>query len=185
VQHTIDPSFTFVLDGGAMITSNKAGRDANQAILSHWKDEGLIRDFTYVKKATRATATADYLVTLRGTQYGESNEVMQFVSGFTLLVLPYWVTTRFDLEYTVSDRVTGREYRGAAKASCTTVVSLLLLPVTPFFMSGHRKTLEKLGDELYVQLSEEGAFQPPHLARPPRTTGPRKLLPQPPASPRR
>ncbi len=187
VQHTVDPSFTFVLDGGAMITSNKAGREANKVIMTHWKDEGRIKDFSYVKNATQATASSDYLVILRGTQYGESNEVMQFFSGFTLCVLPYWVTTHFDLEYVVKERTSGREYRGAAKGSFATIVSLVLLPVTPFFLRAQTNTLERLGDQMYLQLAQQGAFQTPGGMRPPppRNTGIRHPYPPAPASPAR
>jgi hypothetical protein len=178
VEHTVDPSFSFELDGGKMITSNKAGRDVNQAIMSRWKEEGRIKDHLYVKQATRASGTADYLVTLRGTQHGESNEVMQFFSGFTLGVLPYWVDTHYNLQYTVTERATGRTYQGSARESYTTVVSLLLLPVTPFLQGGRGKAFARLGDHLYLQLSEQGAFRKPGGTRlpPPRSAELRKSL---------
>ena len=38
VQHTVDPTFSFHLDGGKMISSNKAGRDANDAIMTRWRN---------------------------------------------------------------------------------------------------------------------------------------------------
>jgi hypothetical protein len=177
VQYTVDPSFSFHLDGGKMITSNRAGRDANEAILARWRDEHRIRDFGYVERANQASPTADYLVTLSGAQEGDSSVVMQLFSGLTLFALPYYVDTRYDVVYRVRDNRTGRTYRGAVNASYMTWVSLFLLPASPWAMHGRTTAFERIADHLYLELYQEGAFRPA-VERRPLATG----TPHPPAS---
>jgi hypothetical protein len=68
----------------------------NKLILDRWQKRGLITKETYVK-SSKFTGNAEYNLTLGGHQEGHSSVVMQFLSGLTLFLLPYWVNTQFDL----------------------------------------------------------------------------------------
>ena len=45
-------SFEFTLEGGKMVTSNKAGRDLSKEILKRWKKRAYITDFSYADENT-------------------------------------------------------------------------------------------------------------------------------------
>src|SRR5262245_7950081 len=130
IEQTVG-DFSFHLDGGKMVTSNKAGRNVNQLILARWKQLGLIAKETYVP-SSQFTGSAEYNLTLAGHQDGDSSIAMQVLSGLTLLVLPYSVDTRFDLVYTLEHVASGRQFRAKATDNFRTITQLLLLPITPF-----------------------------------------------------
>lgn len=158
IEQTVG-NFSFHLDGGKMITSNKAGRNVNKLILDRWQKRGLITTETYVG-SSQFTGKADYNLTLAGHQQGESSVVMQFLSGLTLFIVPYWVNTQFDLVYTLEHVETGRKFEAHAADSHRTIVELLLLPISPFAMGGAMRTYNRLADHVYDQLAERGAFDP-------------------------
>ncbi len=151
--------FSFHLDGGKMISSNKAGRNVNISILNHWKKRGFITRHTYVK-SSEFTGSADYNLVLGGHQEGDSNAGMQFLSGLTLFLLPYSVNTQLDLMYTLEHVDSGREFEAKASDSFRSVTQLFLFPISPFAMGGMTRTYERLANHLFDQLAKQGAFKP-------------------------
>jgi hypothetical protein len=162
MEYTVG-DFAFTLEGGKMITSNKAGQLLSDGIMKSWKKRGYIGEWKYVEGGM-FSRTADYNITLSGTQYGESSVVMQVLSGLTLYLLPYSVTQNYDLHYTVEEVKTGKKYQAAVQESDEAIVELFLLFALPFAQNGHEETLQKMGDHLYDQLARQGAFQ--HTAGP-------------------
>ena len=165
IEQTIG-DYSFHLDGGKMITSNKAGREVNKLILDRWQKRGLITKETYVK-SSQFTGNAEYNLTLAGHQEGDSNVVMQFLSGLTLFLIPYSVNTQFDLIYTLEHVESGNKFEAKAADSFRMITELLLLPVSPFAMGGALRTYNRLADHLYDQLAAQGAFDPAKLASTP------------------
>lgn len=161
VEHTVG-EFSFHLSGGKLVTSNKMGRLLNDEILGRWQDEGFISGHSYVK-AGAFSGRSEYNLTLSGHQEGDSSVVMQFLSGLTLFLVPYWVKTDMDIRYTLEHVPTGRSHEARAADSHTTVVSLFLLPVAPFTQGGRLRTMDRLANHLYEQLHGQGAFQPAPL----------------------
>ncbi len=159
VEQTVG-DFEFTLEGGKMVTSNKAGRLLNDEILKRWKKQGYIADFTYVPDAA-FTGNAAYNLTLSGSQYGESSLAAQFFSGLTLFLIPYTVNTRYDIQYTLENVKTGQRYSASVADSYRTIVQLLLFVAAPFSGSGVSETFDRMGDHLYEQLRTQGAFESP------------------------
>ena len=156
IEQTVG-DFAFTLEGGKMITSNKAGRGLNDAILGHWKKTGYISGFTYVPSG-EFSGRAAYNLTLSGSQYGESSIILQVLSGLTLLLIPHYVDTRYDIQYTLENVKTGQKYMAAVDDSYETWSQLLLIFALPFADAGARKTWNGMADHLYEQLRAQGAF---------------------------
>ena len=108
--------FSFTLEGGKMITSNKAGRMLNDELLERWKKRGYIAEHANVP-SSQFTGKADYNLTLSGSQYGESWIALQIVSGLTLFLIPHSVNSRFDIQYTLEDVKTGAKYSAGVEDS--------------------------------------------------------------------
>lgn len=157
IEHTVG-DFAFSLEGGKMVTSNHAGHLLSDGIMASWKARGYVDSIKYVEGGS-FSKTADYNLTLSGTQYGESSIAMQLLSGITLFLLPYSVTHNYDIQYTVDEVKTGKKYSVAIQESDEVYVELFLLFTLPFAGDGHQETLQKIGDHLYDQLSRQGAFK--------------------------
>jgi hypothetical protein len=157
VEYTVG-DFAFTLEGGKMITSNYAGRLLNNGIMASWKDRGYIGGGKYVESQA-FSRTADYNVTLSGSQYGESSIGMQILSGLTLFLIPHSVTHQYDVQYAVEDVKTGKKYRAAVQECDKTYLELFLLFALPIANNGHKDTLQRMGDHLYEQLRRQGAFE--------------------------
>jgi hypothetical protein len=151
--------FSFHLDGGKMVTSNKAGRNVNKMVMDRWQQRGLIATQNYVE-SSRFTGNAEYNLTLGGHQEGESSVVMQVLSGLTLLIIPYSVNTKFDLVYTLEHVETGKTFQARAADSYRTITELLFFPISPFALGGVTRTYNRLADHVYDQLAAQGAFDP-------------------------
>ena len=149
--------FTFHLDGGAMVTDNKAGRIINNAILEKWKSNQYISDFNYVKKES-FTGDAQYNLTLSGHQEGQSSVAMQIISGLTLLLLPSAVNTTYDLTYKLENVKTGKKYTTKVSEDMSTVMWLLYFPVLPFAFVGADNTMENISENIYQNFVQQGAF---------------------------
>jgi hypothetical protein len=156
VEQTVG-DFEFTLEGGKMVTSNKMGRTLNDQILKRWVSQGYISGQTYVP-SSEFSGSADYNITLSGSQYGDSSVIAQIFSGLTLLILPYTVDTKFDLQYVIENVGTGERYSASAADSYHTTVELLLFLAAPISMRGHTKTMNAIADHLYQQLKDAGAF---------------------------
>jgi len=150
--------FSFTLEGGKMVTSHFAGRVLNNDIMASWRQRGYINGEKYVEPGS-FSGTADYNVTLSGTQYGESSIGMQILSGLTFFLLPYTVTTNYDIRYSIEDVKSGKKYGAAVQESDETILELFLLLTLPIAQRGHQDTVQRIGDHLYDQLYRQGAFQ--------------------------
>lgn len=62
--------------------------------------------------------------------------------------------------YIVENAATGCSFRASIEDSFNTVISLVLLPATPFAQGGRDVTLRRAADNLYLQFQEQGAFDP-------------------------
>jgi len=156
VEETVG-EFAFDLDGGKLVTSNKAGRIFQDEVLERWQERGWIAGFDYVKSAA-FTGRADREITLSGTQHGESSIILQVISGITLLVIPHYVTQNYNVIYTMRDPRTNRSFRAQASDDYTVTMGLLLFPFTPFFQGGRSETWDRIANSLFQQLLEQGAF---------------------------
>ena len=159
VEETVG-DFAFTLEGGKMITSYRAGKTLNQLLTKHWKKQGYVSRVENVA-ASEFSGTADYNMTLSGSQYGESSIGMQLLSGLTLFLLPYSVDTKFDIQYTVEDLRAGAKYSAGVQDHYITTVQLFLLFALPFSQRGMNETMGNMADHLYQQLREKGAFDLP------------------------
>jgi hypothetical protein len=159
IEHTVG-DFSYSLEGGKLVTSNFAGKLVNEQILDGWKDRKYISDQHYVESGA-FTGKADYNLTLSGSQYGESSIGMQILSGLTLFLIPYTVKQNYDIQYTLSDVKTGKKYTGSVQESNKIYAELFLLFALPFGQQGQKEMFERIGDHLYNQLNQEGAFQRP------------------------
>jgi hypothetical protein len=163
IEQTVG-DFSFHLDGGKMITSVKAGRTVNRFILDRWQRRGLITRETYVK-SSGFSRKAEYNLTLRGHQEGESSVLLQVLSGLTLFIIPYSVNTKFDLVYTLEHVESGQKFEAEASDSYRTITQLLLFPISPFALGGAQRTYNRLADHIYEQFAVQGAFDPATLAK--------------------
>jgi len=157
LQQTVG-NFSFHLDGGKMITSNRMGRIINDEILEVWKNRGYIDDSEYVK-SSQFTGEADYNLTLSGAAYGESSIFLQILSGLTLLVIPHTIEQKYDIQYTLEDVRTKEKYGASIEASYTQWSQLFLIFALPWSGSGARTTHELMAEHLYDQLLRGGAFE--------------------------
>jgi hypothetical protein len=170
VQYTVG-DYEFRLVGGAMISGTQAGKLVNAAIMEAWKEKGYVQYATEVDDG-RFTNTVDYNVTLSGTQYGESSIFLQIVSGLTLTLLPYTVTQNYDLQYTIEEVRSGNKYSGSAQDSNTAYIELFLLLALPWGQRGQEQLMATMGDHLYSQLTEQGAFRSAPVAAAPAPATP-------------
>jgi hypothetical protein len=159
VEQTVG-DFGFHLDGGKLVTSNKAGRLLNDEILKRWKSWGYISGQRYVKSGEFSGA-GDYEITLGGFQDGDSSILLQIISGLSLVVIPYYVNTTYTVSYEVRDPRTGKTWKAETTDSYNTVISLILLPASPFAQGGRSKTFDRIAADLYRQLVDQGAFSRP------------------------
>ena len=150
--------FSFNLDGGKMVTSNKMGRELNDEILGRWEKSGLIADHKYVKSSEFSESSV-FRLTLSGHQEGESSIFLQTISGLTLTLIPYSVNSKMDLSYSLRNAESGCVFNAIASDSFNTIIGLLLLPISPFTQGGRTRTYDRIANNLYSQLATQGAFQ--------------------------
>jgi len=165
IEETVG-DFAYTLEGGKMVTSNYAGKLLNEQILNKWKDRKYIRDYKYVESSA-FTGKADYNLILTGSQYGNSSIGMQIVSGLTLFLFPYTVTQNYDIVFTLTDVKTGKKYTGSIEESNKGYIELFLIFAFPFGVHNQQEMFERMGDHLYNQLYQQGAFQPATKAESP------------------
>lgn len=157
IEHTVG-DFALTLEGGKMVTSNYAGKILNENILNKWKERKYIREHEYVETSA-FTGKAGYNLTLSGSQYGDSSIGMQILSGLTLTLIPHTVTNNYDIQYTLTDVKTGKKYTGSIEESNKGYIQLFLLFAFPFGVHNQQEMFERMGDHLYNQLYQQGAFQ--------------------------
>jgi len=159
VEHTV-ADFKFVLGGGDMATSIFDGRQLSTEIMQYWQERGIVRSEQYVADGA-FSGTADYHLTLRGSQRGNTRVAMQVINVLTLALVPYTITQDYDFEYVLDDVHSGAQYTATAKASDKTWVEPLLVLALPWAGCGHLETMGRVGDSLYDQFSRQGAFAKP------------------------
>jgi hypothetical protein len=159
VEQTVG-DFAYTLADGKMITSTFQGAQLNTEIVGSWKESGYISDARPVENGA-FTGAADYDVTLNGSQYGETHVVMQVLSYLTLFLVPYTVTQHYDLRYAVKGAASGQVYNASVQAAETIYVELFLLFALPWSVRNHTANMTLIGNYLYGQLRDEGAFQKP------------------------
>jgi len=150
--------FEFTLDGGKLITSNKAGRTLNDELLKRWKRDGYLESYAYVP-SSKFSPDARWRLTLSGSQYGESSLVLQLLSGLTLYVIPHWIDTVYDIQYTLEDGASGKRFSASVQDNTVVWWELLLAFALPFSMTGANHTFDVMADHLYEQLRQQGAFE--------------------------
>jgi len=149
--------FTFHLDGGGLVSSNKAGRLLNNAVLENWEDNDYISSFEYVEKE-KFTGEVQYNLTLEGKQKGKSSVGMQVLSGLTLFIIPHSVETSYDLVYILENVNTGKIYKSEVSEGMKTVSWLLFFPAFPFSFIGASNTYENIAEHVYQDFVRQGAF---------------------------
>ena len=157
IEHTVG-DYAFSLEGGKLVTANFAGKIINEHILDAWEARDYIRDYDAVDSGA-FTGKADYNLTLNGSQYGESSIGMQILCGLTLFLIPYSVTQHYDIQYTLTEVQTGKSYTGSVEELNKVYVELFLLFALPFSAQNEQAMFERIGDHLYSQLHQQGAFQ--------------------------
>lgn len=157
VEYTVG-DYSYTLEGGKMTTSEYAGHALSEVILESWKEHAYIRDFRHVE-AGAFTGTADYEITMSGSQYGASSVGMQIVSGLTLFLLPYSVAQSYDIQYTLRDRSSDTKYSASVQEANDAYVELFLIFALPFGLMNQHATMARMADHLYDQLYRQGAFQ--------------------------
>jgi hypothetical protein len=149
--------FEFTLEGGKMVTSNKAGRVLSDEIFKIWKKRGYISEFTYVGESG-FSSQREHQLTLSGSQYGDSSIAAQILSGLTLFLIPYTVDTKYDIQYLYENARTGARCSAEVADSYHTTVELLLFLAAPFSTRGMQKTMGAMGDHVYDQLHRGCGF---------------------------
>jgi hypothetical protein len=129
----------------------------SDAIFEIWKKKGYVSDFTYVGDSG-FTNQSEHRLTLSGSQYGDSSIAAQILSGLTLLVIPYTVDTKFDIQYVYENTRTGARCSAEVVDSYHTTVELLLILAAPFSTMGAKNTIGAMGDHIYDQLHRECGF---------------------------
>ncbi len=170
IEQTVG-AFSFHLDGGKMVTSNKMGRQLNDEILNRWRRSGFISGHKYVKSSD-FTGQAEYQLTLSGHQEGDSSVFMQVISGLTLLLIPHHVDSQMSLTYSIEHAPSRCTFSASASDSFGTLIGLLMIPAAPFMQGGRTRTYERLANHLYDGLAKQGAFAEHETCADPVDQGP-------------
>lgn len=157
IEESVSKDFRFHLDGGGMVTSNKAGRMINDMVLDNWKNQNYISNYSYVKLED-FTNTADYNLTLKGTQLGESSVPLQLLSGLSLFIIPDSINTTYDLEYALKNVKTGKTYTSKVTDNVKSVHWLLFSLAFPFSGNGQITTMDRISEHVYQDFVRQGAF---------------------------
>jgi len=156
VEYTV-ADFKFALGGGDMATSIFDGRELSTEIMEYWEERGYVRAQQYVADGA-FSGTADYHLTVRGSQRGDTSWTMQIINVLTLSLVPYTITQHYDFEWVLDDVRSGAKYTATVKASDKTWVEPLLVLALPWAPCGHLDTMWRVGDSLYDQFARQGAF---------------------------
>jgi hypothetical protein len=147
-------NFTAHLDGGKMGTSHFFGRVEQQTIVGQWKSAGVVGKEVFQKGETWS-GDADYEVVLSGRMHGESNVILQIISGLTLMIIPHYVDQNVDITIKRRDVSTGEVKTAQASYRYYQLVSLVHLPFFPFAVASEVKADKRLAASLWCQMSPE------------------------------
>jgi hypothetical protein len=149
--------FTFQMNERDPAPSTFDARLLGAEIFEQWERRG------YVGEAERVDAgdfspEAAYHVLIRGSVHAESSFWAELLNALTLLLVPYSVTTHYDLQLAVLPSAGGAPYVASARSADKTWIGLLLVVGFPFANRGHDEEVARLADALYVDLQAQGAF---------------------------
>lgn len=165
VEHTVG-DFAFTLEGGKMISSEYAGKLLSERLMKAWVERGYVSDAWFVDGGD-FNGTADYQLTLTGSQYGDSSLIAQILCGLTLYLLPYSVTQNYDVRYELEEVRSGRRFAATVQGDDEAWVQLFLLFAFPVAQRGLQETANRMADHLYQQFRAQGLFEAPPAAATP------------------
>ena len=156
VEHTVG-EFTFSMGGAEAKPSSLDGRLLTNEIMCAWKEDGYVRDAQFVDSGA-FSGTADYNLTLSGSQRNDSSFWAELLNALTLMFIPYTVTQEYDLHYILEDVKTGTKFNASIQGADKTQIEIFLLLTLPITQRGHRTTMQRMGTHLYDQFYRQGAF---------------------------
>lgn len=135
-------------------------KDAEKKPYASSMEEGIRNDYKekiletdLFKEIHTGLGKADIKLYMHITNRGFNNFWLNFLSGYSLLLIPSYVNDDLEIEFIFKDSKdkTLKEYR--RKIRHTTFVHLILLPITPFkfmlyeYSQGYKNTIDSVFDE--------------------------------------
>lgn len=158
VEHTVG-DFRFALGGAEPERSTLAGGILSDEIMAAWERRGFVRDPERVD-ADELSGSADYVLTLSGTQHNQTSFWAQLVNALTVMVVPYSVTQQYALHYELAEVHGDRRWRATVRDADRTWIGLLVIAGLPVMERGHREVVQRMSDKLYAEFRRQGAFEP-------------------------
>ena len=156
IEYTLG-DFTFQMNERDPIRSHFDARLLGAEIFDHWEQRGYVSDAERVD-ADEFSPEAAYHVTFSGSVHAESSFWAELLDALTLMLVPYSVTNRYDLQVAVQPSAGGAPVVASAQSADKTWIGLLLVLGLPFVERGHDEEMARLADALYAQLAAQGAF---------------------------
>ena len=153
-------AFSFQMNDGDAEPSYFDARLLAAGIIDEWRRRGYVADAAQVDPGFFSTA-APYGVTFNGAARADTSFWAQLLNALTLLLVPYPVTTHYDIHLVVAPTAGGQPAFASASSSDRTWVGLLLVFGAPFAERGHDQEVARIADALYVQLRDQGALSDP------------------------
>lgn len=141
---------SFQMNDGEVAPSYFDARLMAAAIFAEWERRGYIAEAREIDLDELAAGT----VTISGAVRAETSFWAQLLNAVTLLLVPYPVTTHYDLALTVAPAPGRPAATARASSSERTWVGLLLVFGAPFAERGHDQEVTRLADALYPQLKD-------------------------------
>jgi hypothetical protein len=164
VRPTIEYSvaeFSFALGAGDFAPSIFDGHQLGEEIMEAWVKRGYVQAEPQYVVDGAFTQAAEYRLTVRGSQRGDTGWTMEIINALTLGLVPYTIDQHYKLEFVLEDARSGTSYEADVRATDKTWVEPLLIFALPWANRGHRATMQRVGDELYAQFRRQGAFAAP------------------------
>jgi hypothetical protein len=152
------PEFTFADNDDPPKLSRVDGELLADEIAEAWRERGLVRGAELASPEQRWPGDFFYVLTFTGRQRNDSGFWMQGFNTLTLFLLPYSITHHYDIDCTLENVLTGRQYRATVQATDETWVTLPLVLALPLYQHGHRKEMAIAADRLYQAFEAQGAF---------------------------
>lgn len=159
IEHTVG-EFTFAMNTNEMKPSTVDGRLLTNEIMKVWKRREYITDARFIDEGHPFSGTADFNLTLSGRQHNTVSFWRELLNALTLMWIPYTVTREYDLRYELREVKTGNTYRASVQGEDQAQVEIFLILTLPIAFRGHNEILDRMGDHLYQQFAEQGAFGP-------------------------
>lgn len=160
VEHTVG-EFTFAMNANEMKQSTVDGRLLTNEIMKVWKRREYIAEARFIDKGDPFSGTADFNLTISGSQHNSVSFWRELLNALTLMWIPYSVTREYDLRYELREVKTGNTYRASIRGEDQAQVEIFLIFTLPIAFRGHNEILDRMGDHLYQQFAEQGAFAVP------------------------